>query len=355
VKVLFLTEGPKIVPASRTRVLQYLPYLKKGAIDCKVISYETGLAYYMAVSRLQNLLVKKLISKAIGAYNLFFSIFQTIRFVCKARYYDLIFIQRVLLPNFIIRFLKRRKKIIFDFDDAIYADQKSYNKKRFDTQITLFDAIILENIYTKKYVNELGNDKVSLITGPIDCKRYRPGGWFKRDKVVIGWVGSSSTEKYLNVLKNVFEKLSARYEKLVFEFISAQKININGVRFKFKKWDFSTEVRNLQNFDIGIMPLPDNEWTRGKGGYKLLQYMAVGIPAVASPVGVNKEIIQDGTNGFLADREEEWIEKLSLLIENPELRHKLGMNGRLAMEEFYSFEVSAPKLTAALEKVYLLR
>lgn len=352
-KILFLTYGPEIVASSRTRVFQYLPYLKKNKINYKVITYKTGLVHYLSIFQFQNLLVRKLIFKAIGIYDLFFSIFQTLRFVYIANYYDLIFIQKVLLPNFIIKFLKRRKKkIIFDFDDAIYADQKTYNKEKFDTQIVLYDAIILENIYTKRYVNKHGNKKILMITGPIDCKHYHPKKGIKRDKVVMGWIGISSTEQYLKILKNVFKKLSILYENLIFELVGAQKINLDGVRFTLKRWNLNTEVADLQNFDIGIIPLPDNAWTRGKGGYKLLQYMAVGIPAVASPVGVNKEIIQDGINGFLANSEEEWIEKLSLLIENPELRYKLGMKGRQTVEKSYSLKVNAPKSKAALEKVY---
>ena len=110
-----------------------------------------------------------------------------------------------------------------------------------------------------------------------------------------------------------------------------------------------TEVADLQSFDIGIMPLPDNEWTRGKGGYKLLQYMAVGVPCVASPVGINKELIRDGENGFLATTEEEWYEKLSLLIDNPELRREMGRRGRAYVVRNHSFEAAAPKLISALK------
>lgn len=127
------------------------------------------------------------------------------------------------------------------------------------------------------------------------------------------------------------------------------KINFAGVNATLKKWRLDNEVATLQSFDIGIMVLPDNEWTRGKGGYKLLQYMAVGIPCVASPVGINKELIRDGENGFLATTEEEWYENLSLLIDNPELRKKMGMRGRDFVVRNYSFEVAAPKLISALK------
>ncbi|MCD6311273.1 MAG: glycosyltransferase, partial [Elusimicrobia bacterium] len=107
----------------------------------------------------------------------------------------------------------------------------------------------------------------------------------------------------------------------------------------------------LQSLDIGLMPLPDNNWTKGKCGLKALQYMAVGVPVVVSPVGVNREIIRDGENGFLADSEGEWLEKLSLLIENKELREKLGEMGRKTVEEKYSIKVNLPKLLAIFREV----
>jgi len=350
-KILFLTAGPEIVASSRTRVFQYIPYLKNENVRCRVIVYKTGLAYYLAVSKLPNGFIKKIISKVISMYDLLFSVFQTLAFVCAANYYDMLFIQKTLLPNFVIKFLKKRKKIIFDFDDAIYNDIKNHNKNRFDAQIALYDLIILENSQNEKYVSSHGNNNTLRITGPIDCKRYYPNKWIERDKVVIGWIGSSSTEKYFNTLKNVFRKLSIRYENLIFELVGTQKINFDGVSVKFKRWSLSTEVEDLQNFDIGIMPLSDNEWTRGKGGYKLLQYMSMGIPVVASPVGVNKEIIQEGINGFGACTEKEWAEKLSLLVESADLRRGLGANGRRFVEKFYSLESNVPKLMASLKKV----
>jgi len=121
--------------------------------------------------------------------------------------------------------------------------------------------------------------------------------------------------------------------------------------FRQKSWSLDTEVADLQNFDIGIMPLPDNEWTRGKGGYKLLQYMAVGIPCIASPVGINMELIRDGENGFLAATEDQWYEKISLLTRDQELRKKMGMRGRDFVVKNYSFEVAAPKLISALRQL----
>ncbi len=121
----------------------------------------------------------------------------------------------------------------------------------------------------------------------------------------------------------------------------------------YKDWDLSTEVRDMAEFDIGVMPLTDDEWSRGKSGTKLLQYMASGVPAVASSVGVNTEIIRDGINGFLADTKDAWVKKIPLLIENEQLRAELVNNARSDVERFYSVQANAPKLLEVIKKVTL--
>jgi glycosyltransferase involved in cell wall biosynthesis len=212
--------------------------------------------------------------------------------------------------------------------------------------------VVLENKITKQFAEQY-NKNILVITGPIDTERYflsKKG--IDNDKVVIGWIGSSSTTPYLSILFPVFRRLCRTYPNVYIKLIGAAPIDIPDVRVKRVDWDIETEVKELHEFDIGIMPLPDDEWTRGKGGYKLLQYMAVGIPFVASPVGINKDLIKDGVNGFLSATEEEWYEKLSLLIENPEIREKMGLRERDFVVKNYSFEVAAPKLIFALN--YLL-
>lgn len=351
---MFLTVGPQIVASSRTRVYQYLPFLKEDGIDYKVVTFNTGLAYHL--NRFQprssiGRMAYRLIAGIIRGYDFLYSIFKTIWFLALSGHYDLMFIQKTLLPAAIITLLKEKKgKIVFDFDDAIYAEPDDYNKRRFDSQIPLYDLVVLENTYTREYIYEHGNRNALIITGPIDCKHYFPKyRTEKENKVVIGWIGSPSTEIYLRPLENVFKRLCVTHKNSIFELVGAGKTSIAGVNAVFKKWRLDNEVATLHGFDIGIMVLPDNEWTRGKGGYKLLQYMAVGIPCVASPVGVNKELVRDGENGFLATTGEEWYEKLSLLIENPELRKKMGVRGRDFVVKNYSFDVAAPKLISALK------
>ena len=169
--------------------------------------------------------------------------------------------------------------------------------------------------------------------------------------MIIGWIGSFSTTKYLRIVENPLRLLSLRYSNLVIELIGANDIVFDGVKMRTKRWNLDSEVSNLQNFDIGIMPLPDDNWTRGKGGYKLLQYCAIGIPCVASPVGINKEIVREGINGFLVKDQKDWVERLALLIEDKELRERLGRKAREIAVKEYSFYCATPKLVKIFHEV----
>lgn len=280
-------------------------------------------------------------------------------FLLLVPFYDIIFIQKVVLPlvlQTILKFMKVR--IIFDFDDAIYTAHQVTNltgrkerllMNRLIGIIKLSKCICLENIYTGNFASQY-NKNILMITGPIDCKRYSPKEKSTSNNVVIGWIGSPPNTIYLRPLHDVFVRLSKKHPNVVIELIGGSRLEIERVNIIQKEWSLEREVEDLQEFDIGIMPLPDDEWSRGKGGYKLLQYMATGMACIASPVGINGEIIEYGTNGFLASNEEEWFEKLSLLIENKDLRHNLGMAGRKTVEQRYSLEVACSRLAEMLEK-----
>ena len=170
---------------------------------------------------------------------------------------------------------------------------------------------------------------------------------------MIGWIGNSENLGYLQALEGVFARLANAYgSKVILRVVSGKpyasesSLNVNN-----RTWALDTEVDDLRSFHIGLSPLTDDEWTRAKCGFRALQYMALGIPAVVSSVGVNKEIVDDGINGFLAQTQEEWFAKLSQLIENKELRRRLGQRGRSTVEREYSLAATLPKLVAALHEV----
>ncbi len=345
-KILFLTFGDKTVASSRTRVFQYLPYLQKYNISHKVIS------------------AKSLVANSPARFIKFILVnfFIGLKFLFFCPFYEIIFIQKILLPRMFLRAIKLfGRKLVFDFDDAVYLlptpserftaqTKTSITANKFRDIVSFSNLIIVENEYTKEYA-EPYNANIVQITGPIDTARYFPKEKSSDGKIIIGWIGSPTTTCYLNMVFPVLEKLSTQYPNITLKLIGASEIG--SVNFPLTKvpWSLETEVKELQEFDIGIMPLPDDAWTKGKGGYKLLQYMAIGIPSVSSPVGINTTLIQNRINGFLAKDESEWYEKLSSLIRNSEERHLLGKKARQIAEQVYSFDIATPKLIEALSKL----
>jgi len=337
IKVLFFSFGPEVIASCRTRVYQYIPYLEKYGIVAKVINY---ISFERAICDIKS----QSVSLFLRIKNSFFKKLQTFRVLLLARRYDVIIAQRVLLPIWEQHLLKSlNPRIIFDFDDALYLVPQLI--KRFNNMLQISKHLITTSKDNLKYARKF-NKNVSLITTAVDMRRYYPKIERKDSyPVVVGWIGSSFTVKYLEMLKDIFRDLKEKYkERIIIKFIGSGKLNWNGIGYQSVEWDLDTELEQLQSFDIGVMPLEDNQWCRGKGGYKLLQYMSVGIPCVASSVGINKEIIKDGLNGFLAASKEEWIERLSILIEDQNLRNKMGAEGRKEAEALYSYQANVPKL-----------
>jgi len=348
-RIVFLTFGDEQIASSRTRVFQYLPFLEKENISYRILKTKCAIpvkSFFSAVKfRLSNAWIG-------------------LKLLLLTPFCEIIFMQKISPPGFYLRLLRLLKcKLVFDFDDAIYTTPepaedanfslvKKQNYSRFQAVVSMSDLVILENKFTEEYAKKY-NTNTLRITGPIDTERYFP---VKNDskiskKIVIGWIGSPATTVYLGPILPVFENIACRYKNVRFKLIGASPVSNPRIQICQVPWSLETEVKELRGFDIGIMPLPDDEWTRGKGGYKLLQYMAMGIPSVASPVGVNADLIQNGFNGFLVKDETEWYEKFSLLIDDSQRRIELGMNARKLVEEKYSFHVAAPQLISKLHEI----
>ena len=182
------------------------------------------------------------------------------------------------------------------------------------------------------------NKNVSVIPSTIDCTKYKPVKEV-RDKVIIGWVGSHTTVKHFELVINVYHKLKDKYgSKIDFKVIGDPNYTNKRLGIVGEPWDNSKEVEHFNSIDIGIMPLDEDAWTKGKCGMKGLLYMSVGKPAVMSAVGMNTEIIEHGVNGYTPKGEEQWFEVLSELIENPELRESIGTKGRETVVQRFSLE-----------------
>jgi glycosyltransferase involved in cell wall biosynthesis len=184
------------------------------------------------------------------------------------------------------------------------------------------------------------SDQVRINPTTIDCENMHNPALFGRKKksgnVVIGWTGSHSTLKYLRLLEPVLQRLENQFDQVSFLVIADQPPQLRLSRLDFIKWNSDTEIEDLLKMDIGIMPLPDDEWSKGKCGFKALQYMALEIPSVISPVGVNTEIISEGVEGFLCSTDDEWLLALNKLIQEPTLRETMGKRGRKKIIDSYS-------------------
>lgn len=245
------------------------------------------------------------------------------------------------------RMLRARKAlIVFDFDDAIWINDTSegnanlnWLKKPSKTSsiIKIADLILAGNTYLANYAKSF-NPRIEIMPTTIDTNYHKRKNEIKeKSTICIGWTGTSTTLKHFETIIPALKIIKSKYgDKILFKIIVNFPYNLLELNIKATKWSLENEINDLQEIDIGIMPLPNDEWSKGKCGFKGLQYMALEIPTIMSPVGVNSEIIINGENGFLASTEEEWIEKLSLLIEDENLRLLLGKNGRKTVEEKYS-------------------
>lgn len=279
--------------------------------------------------------------------------------------FDAVYILReaALLGPPIFEWLIGRSRVpfIFDFDDAVFEryvspsnGYLSYLKfpGKTRTVCRLAAHVMAGNEYLADYARAV-NEHVTVIPTTVDTAAYTVEPRAPNDVPVIGWTGSYSTAQHLQTLAGAFNRLAAR-ERFRLRVIGAPGFRLEGlgeIETEVLPWRSETEVADLRPLDIGVMPLPDDRWSRGKCGMKALQYMALAIPTVCSPVGVNSDIIRDGVNGMLASTEDEWVEKLAQLLRAPDLREQLGHAGRATVEERYSAEVQAPRVREIIESV----
>ena len=350
-KVLALTPGPTHVsPGLRYRIEQWEPLLRQDGID---ITY----APFMDVELERVLYARgRTLSKITGMMSAYV---RQLGSIIEARAYDLVYVFReaaLIGPAVIEPLIARRgTPIVFDFDDAIFVRYRSPSNAYWSylkfagktaTLCKKASQVMSGNAYLADYASR-HNDAVTLIPTTIDTDLYRRERHRPRDDgtVTIGWTGSHSTAQHLERLRPALTELAARKPfRLVV--IGAHAPEIPGAVVEARRWRAETEVDDLSDVDIDIMPLPDDAWSRGKCGLKALQFMGLGIPAVVSPVGVNTEIVADGVNGLIADTDDEWIDRLTMLMSNATLRSKLSAAARETVEQNYSAKQTAPKVAA---------
>ncbi len=326
-KVLFLIQGWDVA-ASRYRVLQYIPYLKSKGVEATINLYPRTLR-------------------------------ENFRFFKSLSQYDIVFLQRKRFNQPRLALLRRRaKRIVFDFDDSVmYRSSKSEDpvswtrRRRFDQMIKASDFVIAGNEFLKKQVLFF-HSNVETIPTPIDQERYDLKDYgIKKERITLGWIGDHGSIHYLKKMRPIFERIGERYPHVELKIVCDIFFDCERVKVVKKPWTSEEEVADLQSFDIGVMPLVDDPWSWGKCGLKIIQYQGVGVPVVCTPVGINRDLVEDGINGIWAMTPGEWESKLSILIEDPVLREKMGKEGRRKVIENYTLQVCAPRLYSMLTRV----
>ena len=347
-KITFLVPYPHgSAPSQRFRFEQYLAILNKNH-SIHYLSFYSTYFWRHLYSNPSTTVVATLVGFIKRTYHLLVSINS-----------NLIFIHREITPigppvfEFLLAKILR-KKIIFDFDDAIWINDGADSKMKWWLKARWKIGIIsrwswkisVGNEFLRSYALK-HNPAVFISKTVVDTSYHKSLGYKDRD-ITVGWTGSHSTSKYLNKIESVLSFLANNFSIRIL-IISNKNPYFEHVSYEFRKWNSETEIEDLSEFDIGIMPLEMSPWEMGKCGFKLIQYGSIGIPSAASPVGVNSDIIEDGVNGFLAETDDEWVEKLSTLIENPKLRTEMGKRGREKVVAEYSVEANKEKWLALFE------
>lgn len=352
-RAFFIAPYPKEGASARLRVLQFLPYLKDAGISYTFRPFLTS-GFYNVLYKKGNTFKKAVL----------FIVCSAMRFadIVRALFYDVIFIHREAYPIGppileAILFLAG-KKIIFDYDDAIYLPPEGSKyvtaalKCPWKTNFIIKHSalVIAGNEFLKNYASRFSKN-ITIIPTSIDTDKYSSSRQKMGDSgTVIGWIGSRTTQVFLKELEGVFLNLLEKYPDLEIHLIGDDIATVRHERIILKEWSLEREKQDIEYFDIGIMPAPLTDWTKGKCAFKAILYMSFSVPVVASPVGVNKDIVADGMNGYLAETPAEWEEKLSMLITHPDLRRSMGKAGRKTVEEGFSLNTNAPIFVDAVKR-----
>ena len=341
-------------PGQRYRLEQWEPLLRERGVEITFASFEDEDLHALLYKRGMMRKKLRLVTRGLG---------RRLSLVRRVKDYDVVYILReaaLLGPPVFERLIAQSGvPVVFDFDDAIFVSYRSpsngylsYLKfaSKTKTICRIASHVMVGNPYLADYARQV-NDRVTVIPTTIDTQRYQvPPPKTVNRPLVICWTGSHSTVQHLDTLRGALKKLASR-DQFRLRVIGTPVYDCPPIDVEAMRWRARTEVDDLAPIDIGVMPLPEDKWSKGKCGAKALQFMGMGIPTVCSPVGVNKEIIQDDQNGFLASTEDEWVDKLSRLLRSAELRRRLGQAGRSTVEQKYSAISQAPRVYEIFKSV----
>jgi glycosyltransferase involved in cell wall biosynthesis len=340
-KVAFLTRYDRTRGSSRVRVYDYLPYLQRMGLECRVLPFP------------QKLSLKAKVNYVGQAINL-------------SHWADVVVLQKLVIGKVFLSMLTTfRKKIVFDFDDAIYTPPDKYSSsldqvqeeyqeitKRLEHILEQVNCAIVGSNYLADYAKSW-QQQVYVLPSSIDLENLPVKVVREKDNpVVLGWIGSPENLEDFQPIQKALVRVSSKLrEEAILKIVSSKPLVIDGVSVLFDKWSLDREREYLHSFDIGLMPLQNTERSRGRCAFKAIQYMGAGLPAIASPVGTALDVVEHNKTGLIASSTEEWIEAISKLVENPELRYSLGQKGRQIVEQRYSIQGNSIKLAEILQQV----
>lgn len=337
-RLLALTISDRRGASSRYRVYQHVAALSAAGYDVEIVPpMKKPKGFRRPLGRMQ----------------------EECRFLARVREPDVVLIQKRLFTRWFIERLKRRaRRIVFDFDDAIFtspAGDWSFTTRR--RVAARLDAVLHAATLTlagNRFLAEFAQTKtqnVEVVPTAIDIARYRPCWQNDEEGFTLGWIGNGVNLCYLDRLRGVLSCLARELHNLRLVVVSDRDYSIPGVVVENRRWSEATEVHDVISFHVGLMPLDDTTWTRGKCAFKALQYMAAGVPTVCSAVGANVEVIEDRVDGFLCRSESEWLHILRRLAADSALRQRIGQSGRQKVERLYSTAVVGGQLVRLLGRL----
>ncbi len=342
--VLLLSRYTRLGASSRIRSCQYIPYLNMHGVEISIAPlFDDGYLNDLYAGRPKNYI------KIIRSY------LKRIAILLSAAQYDLLWVEYEIfpwLPSWFERmFIHTNTPCVVDYDDAIFHRYDMHQNqfvrlmlgRKIDNLMRRANLVTAGNKYLADRACRAGAKSVEILPSVIDLNRYTMEPVKDKPVFTIGWMGSPTTAEYLNdILPGLIELTEDGSTQIVL--VGSGKMPFDCKNIEVRTWLEENEVGDICSFDVGIMPMPDNSWTQGKCGYKLIQYMACGRPVVASPVGVNRKLVQHGVNGFLAAGMDQWIKYIIQLKKDFHLRKRMGEQGRRIIEAEFCLQKTAPSL-----------
>jgi glycosyltransferase involved in cell wall biosynthesis len=349
-KVLLLGRYGRNGASTRLRFLQFEPYLAAAGVELTSVPLldDEYLRVLYSGGRRNGPRLLRAYARRLG-------------WLARAARFDLIWIEKELFPRLpatLERILAGlRRPYVVDYDDAVFHDYDLHPSgwfrfalsRKIDQVMKHATTVVAGNEYLAARARSAGAREIRVLPTVVDMDRYPPGPRPGSEVFSVGWIGTPMTAGYLAHVRDPLRKLVAEGAARVVA-VGAGADPVPDVPVEVQPWSEGGEVAAIRQFDVGIMPLPDEPWERGKCGYKLIQYMACGLPVIASPVGANVDIVQHGVNGFLARDDRDWHDALRALRDDPQLRAGMGQAGRQLVQERYCLQVAAPNVLDALKR-----